>query len=332
MNILVLLPEGPVRDRFFTEENRMELECLGTVTWNCLGRHYSQEELRELLGGTDVVVTGWGTPGVKGSMIKQVRRQLLAHMGGSVAPYTDQSAFDKGLEVTCANEIFAKSVAEGTMAYILAGLRQIPFWDRNLKAGEWRNDTFSNHSLMKKRVGITGYGAVARNLLPLLKAFDAEILLNSSHLSEEDCSRLKVKQASLDEIFETCDVISLHNGLNEETGGMITRRLLEKIKKDALFVNTARGGLVDEEALADLLQAERFYAVLDVYQTEPLPVNSRFCKLSRAILMPHMAGPASDLYGLCGKTVVEEIARFVRGEALKYEVKAESLSYMTAKG
>ena len=72
MNILVLLPEGPVRDRFFTEENRMELECLGTVTWNCLGRHYSQEELRELLGGTDVVVTGWGTPGVKGSMIKQV--------------------------------------------------------------------------------------------------------------------------------------------------------------------------------------------------------------------------------------------------------------------
>lgn len=259
-------------------------------------------------------------------------RRLLAHLGGSVAPYTDRQAFDRGLMVTCANEIFARSVAEGTLGYILAALRQIPHWDRVMKAGGWRGKRFQNASLMGKRVGIVGYGAVSRHLLPLLYPFDVEILLYSAHLEEEEYPGLRAAKASLEEIFSSCDVISLHGGLNQKTAGMIGENLLGKIKPGALFVNTARGGLVQEEALARLLGEERFYAVLDVYQEEPLPADAKIRGLSHAILMPHMAGPASDLYGVCGRAMVEEIGRFARGEALQYQVRKEALGHMTAKG
>lgn len=264
MNIQVIMPAGEICDRFLPAENCGLLEGLGQVTWNPGPNHYTEDELRAILPAADVVVSGWGCPCISGELLGEARPRLLAHTGGTVAPFVDAETFARGMRVVCANEVYAKSVAEGVVAYMLAGLRRIPFWDGEVRKGKWRGDDFINFGLFGKRVGLTGYGAITRYLLPLLRAFECEVLLCSGHLEEAECNALGVRKASLEEIFSTCDVVSLHNALTEKTIHMVDERLLSMLKENALLVNTARGKIVDEAALAKALATNRFFAVLDV--------------------------------------------------------------------
>ncbi len=166
----------------------------------------------------------------------------------------------------------------------------------------------------------------------MLKLFDTEILLYSSHTTEEECAKLGVRKAGMEEIFSQCSIVSLHNALTDKTRGIVNRELLSKLKSGALLVNTARGGLIDENALIDELRTGRFHAVLDVFETEPLPENSPLRKLPNVILIPHMGGPTGDRYAFCGETVAEEIRRLRDGEPLVYEVAPAAVKFMTAKG
>lgn len=331
MKILVAMPTGEIRDRFLPLRNARLLDELGNVTWNPHSRHYTKEELRELLPDMDAVVTGWGCTAIGADVLKDDKNHpdIIAHTGGTVAPFVDEITFQKGIHVVCANEIYAKSVAEGVVAYMLSGLRRIPYWTRKMYTGGWQEPGYKNYGLFGKRVGLTGYGAITRHLIPLLQAFETEILLYSGHLSEADCVELGVKKAELEEIFSTCDVISVHNALTDKTRGLINDRLLSLICENALFVNTSRGAVVDERALASHLKAGKFTAVLDVYQTEPLSDNSPLRGLDNAFLMPHMGGPTIDLYEVSGSAVIEEIRRLRDGEPLLREVDPASVGYMT---
>lgn len=331
MNILVAMPTGEIRDRFLPGSNVRRLDELGNVTWNPYSRHYTNDELIELLPQMDAVVTGWGCAAIGADVLKDDKNypKILAHTGGTVAPFVDEVTFQKKIHVVCANEIYAKSVAEGVLAYMLAGLRRIPYWTRSMYAGGWQEPGYVNYGLFGKRVGLTGYGAITRYLIPLLHAFETEILLYSGHMSEEDCRNLGVQKASLDEIFSTCDVVSVHNALTNKTRGLIDDRLFSMIRENALFVNTSRGAVVDEAALANHLKAGRFTAVLDVYQIEPLPDDSPLRGLDNAFLMPHMGGPTIDLYKVSGAAVIEEIRRLRDGERLQHEVIPSSVGHMT---
>ena len=130
--------------------------------------------------------------------------------------------------------------------------------------------------------------------------------------------------ASLDELFSECDIVTLHLSRNPGTLGMINRALLEKLRPGTLFVNTARGAIVDEEALIDLLKQGRFNAALDVFVKEPLDADSPLRTLPNVMPMPHRAGPTIDMREVVVLELARDIGRFVRGEPLEHEV---SLAY-----
>lgn len=333
MKIWVIMPDSVIRRQFLPSPVASLLEARGEVEWNPSSSHITADELRQKLPSTDVVITGWGCPRIGGDVLTGEKAPaLLLHTGGTVAPYVDDITYQKGVQVVSANEVYAKSVAEGVLAYMLAGLRNIPYWHSQTVSGQWHPDDFINSGLFGKRVGLTGFGAITRHLLPLLQVFQTEILLASGHMSEEDCRALGVKKSTVDEIFESCDIVSLHNALTPKTEDMADARRLRLLKDHSLFVNTARGGLVDEAALTAELATGRFFAVLDVYRQEPLPADSPLCGLSNVILMPHMAGPTIDRYPAAGMLLVEELRRFQNGEPLQHAVSASKASQMTAGG
>ena len=329
MKILVAMPEGRTRDLFLPKENMERLNNLGEVTVNPTTEPYTIEVLRELLPQMDAVVTGWECTPIDKNVLGDVCPKIMAHTGGTVAPYTDEETYRKGIHIVSANKLFARSVAEGTLAYILAALRRIPYWTRKMHTKGWQEPGFENYGLFGKRVGLTGYGEITKNLIPLLQVFQTEILLYSGHMTEEECKKIGVRKASLAEIFSTCDVVSVHNASTKATRNMINADLFAMLKGDAVFVNTSRGAVIDEEALIQAVKEGRFTAILDVYQSEPLADDSPLRGLDNVFLMPHMGGPTTDLYAQCGAAVIEEIRRYRDGEPLQLEVKAETRSHMT---
>ena len=330
MKIHILMPEGSVRDQFLPEPCFRALEEMGELRWNPSPVQYAEDVLRAIVMDSDAVVTGWGCPLIGGDTLPEgARLSLIAHTGGSVAGFTDRITFERGVKVCAANELFARSVAEGTIAYMLASLRRIPFWADEVQRGRWQSFAdVETRGLQDRTIGLVGFGAVARHLTRMLRVFDVKIKVHADHLTPAECASYGVEKATLPEIA-ACDIISLHNALTPETQGMIGDAFFALVRDGALFVNTARGAIVDQRALGEALQEDRFSAVLDVYEVEPLPGCSPLRGLPNVILMPHIAGPAADRRGKCGWAMVEEIRRYFAGETLLYEIDRDAALRMT---
>ena len=331
MNIAVLMPDDDTRRQFLPPPVADALNALGDVAWNPGKTHYTEKELPDVIAGAKVLVSGWGCPFIDAKWLDGTPR-LLAHTGGTVAPFVNRETLEKGLRVISVNDIYARSTAEGAVSLMLCALRQLPYWDQEVRLGRWRTVDFQNQGLYRRRVGLVGYGTIASFVIPILKAFGAEVFLSSGHLSEKDCAALGVQKASIEDIFSTCEVISLHASLTEQTRGMVGESLLKRIQDDALFVNTSRGAIVDEDALIRVLKTGRIKAALDVFQTEPLALDSPLRGLPNVLLLPHMAGPTRDLYPVCGFAVVEEARRFLNDEPLTRELRIDAINRMTTGG
>ncbi len=328
MNILVSMHEN-IRKIFFDSDVYNSLEALGKVSYNDTGRNYEPEEMKTALRDKDVVITGWGQTKITHE-IAGGRLKLVAHTGGSVGPIVDGSLYDLGVKVVSGNEIFACSVAEGVMAYILCELRNLNTYSNSLKNGFWTpNGQLKTRSLKGRTVGIISLGKISSYLLDFLKPYNVKIKLYSTRPCEEKRKQYGFDYASLKEIFSSCDIVSVHTAANDETYHMIDEKLLKLLKPGSIFINTSRGSVVDEEALIRQLEQERFSAVLDVYEKEPLSQDSKLLKLPNVTLYPHMAGPAADLKNFITSEMVKEIYNFINGIALNYEIPKEIYMGMT---
>lgn len=318
--ILVTIPKGQVFETFFQEENVRALEALGDVEWNESTSQFTKEELRERLGGKDICVTGWGCPVFEEAVLEGADRlKMIAHTGGSVKPYVTDAVYERGIRVVSGNRVFAESVAESVIAYALSSLRDIPYYSRRLKEGFWPQ-SFQNRGLLERSVGIVGYGMIAGFVVQMLQPFHNTIKVFSRHIGEEELKKQHMQKAELEEIFASCDIISIHSGMTKENYHLITEELLRKMKPGALLINTARGAVIDEEALIRVLKEQDIYAVLDVYETEPLPPEHPLMTCDRALLMPHMGGPTIDRRLAVTRAVTADIAHFLGGEALDCEI------------
>lgn len=328
MNILVSMHQS-LRDLFFDDEVYKALEKVGNITYNDTGRSYTAEELKEQLRDKDVIITGWGhtkiTPDVAGERLK-----LVVHTGGSLGPIIDKGLYDMGIRAVSANEIFAESVAEGVMAYILCELKKLNFHATNTKNGIWtKNGDLHTRSLKSKSVGVVSLGRVSTYLLKQLKPFKVNVKLYSTNPDENKKKEFGFEYASLEEIFSTCDIVTIHTAANDETFHMINGDLMKLLKPGSVFINTARGSVVDEKALIEQLKENRFSAVLDVYEEEPLSPDSELLNSDNVTLYPHMAGPASDLKQYISAEMVGEIESFKNNIDFKYEITKEVFCAMT---
>lgn len=329
IKILVSIPDGEVRDSFFSEEQRVRLERLGCVEWNANAEQYGEEELAEKLRGVDICISGWGnTPFHEKTLKYADKLKLIAHIGGSVRPMVGDAAFERGIRVCSGNRVFAESVAEGVLAYMLCSLRRIGEYEARMAAGEWPS-LIGTRGLLGRSVGLVGYGMIAEYLVKFLKPFGCRIMVSSRHISAEELAEAGIEAAAAEEIFRTCDVVSLHSSLTARTKHSIGADLLNSMKDGALLVNTARGALIDEEALVLVLQERPVWAALDVFETEPLPMDSPLRECERVLLMPHAAGPTADRRYVVTSHVLDDIGRFLNGGPLDCEIDFARAGTMT---
>ena len=329
IKILVSIPDGEVRDSFFSEEQRVRLERRGCVEWNANAEQYGEEELAEKLRGVDICISGWGnTPFHEKTLKYADKLKLIAHIGGSVRPMVGDAAFERGIRVCSGNRVFAESVAEGVLAYMLCSLRRIGEYEARMAAGEWPS-LIGTRGLLGRSVGLVGYGMIAEYLVKFLKPFGCRIMVSSRHISAEELAEAGIEAAAAEEIFRTCDIVSLHSSLTARTKHSIGADLLNSMKDGALLVNTARGALIDEEALVLVLQERPVWAALDVFETEPLPMDSPLRECERVLLMPHAAGPTADRRYVVTSHVLDDIGRFLNGEPLDCEIDFARAGTMT---
>ena len=335
MKVCVGIQRGTVFDTFFTKENIELIESLGHTVWYEGEEKPDAETVARAIGDSEVYITVWGSPRLDETILKSAPNlKLLTHLAGTVVPFVSDEMWNRGIRVISGNDYFAESVAEGTLAYMLSALRDIPMFSRRLKEDKiWKQPDDFTRGLAGKTVGIISYGAIAKYLVRLLSAFRVKIkVYDIVPLPAEDVARYGLEQASLEEIFSTCDIISVHTPLFDETRHMIDRSLLTRIKEGALFLNTSRGAVINQAALEDELATGRFRAVLDVYEKEPLTkAQTRLFDLPNVMLLPHQAGPTVDLRTFIARELILESAAFIdEGVPLVHEITRERAKYMSA--
>lgn len=322
MKIFVEMPVGPETDSFMTQENIDLIESLGEVVWNKLDRHLTAEELCDALVDVDILICGWRVQKLTEEVLAKANKlKLVCYTAGSVFNTVTDAMYEKGIRIVGGNEAFAESVAEGTIAYMLAGQRRIKYHNNYMAVNGGREPNFHNHSLLGKTVGVVGYGAISRHLLKMLKPFSVKVKLFSNHTTPEQAAEMGVQKADLKEIFSTCDIISLHCARSDANFHLISDELLGMMKDDALLVNTSRGDVIDEQALIRHLQTGRIRAALDVYEVEMPPMDSPIRQLGPdVLLMPHMAGPTMDRRPAAARLVIDDAKRLIAGEPLENEI------------
>lgn len=333
MKTFVTLPKNSVFPTFFTDENVALAESLGEVVWNEKNAQLSESEIAESIGDADIYLTGWGSPRLSRAILDSAPNlRLLVHLCGTVVPFVSDEMWERGVRVISGNDFFAESVAEGTIGYILAALRDIPKYSSRLKnEKKWKTSSDTNRGLLGKTVGIVSYGAIAHHLVRMLAPFRVKIkIYDIKPIPEADKAKYNISEASLEEVFSTCDIVSVHTPLNEKTHHLIGKELLELLPQGALFVNTSRGAVIDQTALEDELMKGRFRAVLDVYEKEPLPVENRLYDLENVILMPHMGGPTVDLRQDITQALLIEASEFLKnGTPLNHEISRAAAEMMS---
>ena len=328
MNILITMHEGEYRDIYFPQKVIDGFRKLGNVTLNNSGKPFTEEDLIRNIKDMDVCVSHWWCPTFTDAVLdKADRLKLIAHAAGSVASLVTDNVYKKGIKVCGSNSIMAKYVAEGALTYMLAGLRQIPQHDKGMKEKKlW--EQYDCNSLFGKKIGLIGFGSVGVHLINLLKPFNVQIKVYDPYIPKDAFSDyLEISLCEMEDILAWADVISVHASQTPETFHLLNREKLKLIKENALLVNTARGSIIDEAELAVQLEEGRFNAVLDVYEEEPLSLDSPLRRNENVILIPHMAGKPSRenlTYGM-----IEEIDRFIKREPLQYEISHEKFLLMT---
>ncbi len=292
------------------------------------------DDFKKYAKDCDAVITGWGHPQITAEMISKTKIKLVAHTGGSVGSLTGADVYDAGIKVISGNVLFAESVAEGVISYMLMGLRKQPHYITNVRNGGWHlEEKYSTKGLLRETVGLVGFGTITRFLIEMLQAFKVNIMLYSSYPpNEEYCKKHNVTPASLNEIFSKCKIVSLHSAMNERTRGMIGKEQFKLLQDGSLFINTARGRVVREDEMIEALKEGRFDAVLDVYYNEPLEDDSPLRTLDNVYSMPHLAGPTFDRRHHIASAVIDNIIKFENGETMELEITKEVAARMTVGG
>ena len=224
-----------------------------------------------------------------------------------------RAATQRGIAVLNAPGANTVSAAEHTIALLLALVRRIPWAVESMRAGGWDRKRFAGVELRGKTLGAVGLGRVGTTVAQLARAFGMSVLAHDPYLPHERAQALGVELAPLDDVLRRADVVTLHMPLTDETRYVLNAERLALLKPGAVVVNTARGGLVDTDALLEALEAGRLGgAALDVFEREPLAQDSPLRRCVRVILTPHLAASTAEAQA----RVASEICAAVRDALL----------------
>ena len=278
-----------------------------------------EAHLCALIAEADYAISG--QVAVPGAVLRAARRLKLLHKWGVGTDNLDlDAARALGIAVARTTGSNAVPVAEFTLGLMIAALRNLAHGHAELTAGRWQGGSVARPSLTLsgKTVGLVGFGAIGQAVARLLSGFGCAVLYHKPHpASADDEAATGARHAALPDLLARADVVSLHCPLTPATAGLIDRAALELMKRTAVLVNVARGGVVVE---ADLVWALRNRviqaAAMDVFETEPLPPGSPLLGLDGLTVTPHIAAIAADTFEKTVRQMFGNIGRVSRGEPL----------------
>jgi D-3-phosphoglycerate dehydrogenase / 2-oxoglutarate reductase len=219
---------------------------------------------------------------------------------------------DRGITVTYTPLANAQAAAELALLLTLSCLRRVGDIQRTQSLGLWKDQLRSGHELRKKTVGLIGFGHVGRAFATLLHGFSCEVLAYDPYVGTEVMSELKVRKVNLTEILKSANVLSLHVPLTQETRGLIGRSNLEEMSSEVILINTSRGPVINEKELVEALRHQAIAgAGLDVFQTEPLPLDSPLRTLPNVVWTPHVGALTDEALARASLEAAGKVRQFI---------------------
>jgi D-3-phosphoglycerate dehydrogenase len=259
-----------------------------------------------------------------GELLRQLTRcKAIGRFGLGVDNIDLPAAKEMGITVTYVPDYCIQEVSDHAMALLLALARKIPFSNNLVQAGRWEMPAVVPIYRLEGRVlGLLGFGNIPRKLVPKAKAFGLRVITHDPYVAPDLLRSLDVENVGFDELLQTADFISVHAPLTPQTRGLVNADAFAKMKKGALIVNTARGPLIDEQALVQALDSGQVGgAALDVLVTEPPPKDSGLLGRDNVILTPHTGFYSVDALNELQTKCASDVARVLSGEPPVYPVK-----------
>ena len=315
--------------RMFSAAALADLAAVAEVAHHPGDEPASKQELSTVLAGADACITSWGVARIDADVVAAAPRLgHLAHMGGSVKRFVSGAVWERGIRVTSAAVTLARDVAETTLGLMIVGRKRIWPLGNHVRDGGWRDspvwDRWDARELHRSTVGLIGAGSVGRHVIELLAPFSVTILVADPYLSDEEAAGLGVKKVEPAELMSRSDVVSIHAPDTDQTRHMIGAELLSRLSDGAVLINTARGGIIDEAALADELTTGRIFAFLDVTDPEPPASDNPLRRLENVVITPHIAGCIENCHRM-GELAVEEVRRYLAGQPAINEIRPDML-------
>lgn len=226
-----------------------------------------------------------------------------------------KAATEKGVIVSNVPEYAYDSVAEMVFALILNLARKVHLADVGLRNGNFDWSNYIGNQLMGKTIGIVGIGSIGTRVIQIAHGFNMNVMAYAHHPNDKATNNLGVTFVDLDTLLRESDIISLHIPLTSSTEKMIGTGELARMKKSAILINTARGKVIDEDALIKALREKQIGgAGLDVFEKEPLPLSSPLLEFENVALTPHVAFLSHESLEECANVCVQNVEKFIEGK------------------
>ena len=260
-----------------------------------------------------------------GELLRQLTRcKAIGRFGLGVDNIDIKSAAELGIMVTYVPDYCMHEVSDHAMALLLALARKIPLSNKLVQAGRWEMPAVVPiHRLAGRVLGLVGFGNIPRALTPKAKAFGLRVVTHDPYVSPEVLAAAGVEAVTFDRLLDISDFVSIHAPLMPATRGLFNAETFRKMKRGAALINTARGPLVDEDALVAALDSGQLgAAALDVVAVEPLPKDAKLIGRDNVILTPHTGFYSVEALDELQTKCAADVARVLSGEKPIYPVKA----------
>ncbi len=282
-----------------------------------MSQKMTEDKLIELLDGVEAAIVGV-VPMTAHVLENAPRLRVVSAHGVGVDHIDLEAATRLGVIIANCPGANDQAVADLTIGLMVSIARQIPPVDRDVRGGKWGR--YEGSELWKKTLGLIGLGRIGRGVAKRASGFDMQVLAYDPYIDEIQAEAIGVRMTSLAEVIGSADFLSLHATLTEETRHLIGKGELEQMKSSAFLINTARGGLVDEEALyTALVEGKLAGAALDAFTAEP-PVGSPLLELKNVVVTPHIGAHTKEAIERVGVLAAQNVVQALRTGEPVYRV------------
>jgi phosphoglycerate dehydrogenase-like enzyme len=294
-------------DLYMDKENEALLKSFAeVVSEGSRMEPFTEDELVQRMKGANIILSlnGMGSKEITEKVLKQVGTVELICISHWWEQFADTEK-NTGIRVIEGSNGNTVAVAEWTVCAALMGVRKLARFDARLKAGSvWCEPRRTVGLLCESTVGLVALGRIGRYVAKYMRSLGAKVIACDKIATEKDAKELDIELVGMDEVFSRSDVISLHLPVLPSTRGLIGADQFSKIKDGAVFINSSRAAVYDEAALIRELQAGRFDAYLDVYSSEPIPLDHPFRRMTNVTITPHLAGDNIAMFRRCGREAI----------------------------